>query len=179
MSRIGKAPIEVPDKVEVAIDGSIVKVKGPLGELTREFRPEVVISKEGNVVNVTRKNDERQSRSLHGLSRTLLNNMVQGVSAGFTKQMEMVGVGYRAKVEGTKLIMSLGYSHPVEIDLPAGIKVEVKDNNKLTITGYDKETLGDICAEIRSWRPPEPYKGKGIKFAGERILRKAGKAGKK
>ena len=179
MSRIGKAPIEVPNQVEVTINGNTVKVKGPLGELTREFRPEVSIIKEGNVVTVSRRDEQRQSRSLHGLSRTLLQNMVLGVATGFTKQMEMVGVGYRAKVEGEKLVMSLGYSHPVEVDMPQGIKVDVKDNTKLTVTSYDKEALGDFCAKVRSWREPEPYKGKGIKFAGEKIMRKAGKAGKK
>jgi large subunit ribosomal protein L6 len=179
MSRIGKQPIDVPDKVEVTLDGLNVKVKGPLGELAREFRPEVEISREGNVIWVKPTAETRQARALHGLSRTLLANMVEGVSKGFTKNMEMVGVGYRARVEGNKLILSLGYSHPVEIDLPAGTKVDVKDNTKLTVTGHDKEVLGDLCAEIRSWRPPEPYKGKGIKFAGERIIRKAGKAGKK
>lgn len=179
MSRIGKQPIEVPDKVEITIAGNSVKVKGPLGEMTRDFREEVEITKEGNVLFVKRKYENRMAQSLHGLSRTLLFNMVEGVSKGFTKQMEMVGVGYRAKVEGSKLVLSLGYSHPVELDIPAGIKVDVKDNTKLTVTGYSKEVLGDFCAEIRSWREPEPYKGKGIKYAGERIIRKAGKAGKK
>ena len=179
MSRIGKQPIEVPEKVEITLDGSTVKVKGPLGELTRVFKEEVTIAREGNVIHVTRKAENRTSRSLHGLSRTLLFNMVEGVSKGFTKNLEMVGVGYRAKIEGTKLILSLGYSHPVEIDIPAGIKVDIKDNTKLAVTGYDKEVLGDFCADVRSWRKPEPYKGKGIKYAGERIMRKAGKAGKK
>ena len=179
MSRIGKQPIEVPDKVEITLDGSTVNVKGPLGELTRVFKDEVEILREGNVIHVTRKVENRSSRSLHGLSRTLLFNMVEGVSKGFTKNLEMVGVGYRAKIDGTKLILSLGYSHPVEIEIPEGIKVDIKDNTKLAVTGYDKEVLGDFCADIRSWRKPEPYKGKGIKYAGERIMRKAGKAGKK
>ncbi len=179
MSRIGKAPIPIPDKVEVTIQAQQVTVKGPLGTLTRTFRPEVKIEREGNVITVTRVNEERLSRSLHGLSRTLLSNMVQGVSVGFTKNLEIVGVGYKAAVQGNKLTLALGYSHPVEIIAPAGIEITVEGNTKLQVKGADKQTVGDITALIRSKRPPEPYKGKGVKYAGEKIRRKAGKAGKK
>jgi large subunit ribosomal protein L6 len=179
MSRIGKAPIEVPDKVDITIDGQKVTVKGPLGTLSREFRPEVTFEREGNVLRVVRKSEDRQSRSLHGLSRTLLNNMVQGVSKGFTRNLEIIGVGYRAQVQGRKLVLALGYSHPVEIDPPEGIEVSVEANTKLLVKGADKQAVGDFAALIRSKRPPEPYKGKGVKYAEEKIRRKAGKAGKK
>ncbi len=181
MSRIGKAPIEVPDKVDVsiqeAVSGYTVTVKGPLGELTRTFRPEVVISQEGNLITVARKKEDRVSRSLHGLSRTLLNNMVVGVSNGFEKNLEINGVGYRAAVQGKVLNLALGFSHPVDIPIPEGIEVKVDNNTKLSIKGYDKQLVGDLSALIRSKRPPEPYKGKGVKYAGEQIRRKAGKAG--
>lgn len=179
MSRIGKAPIEIPDKVEITIDGNKVTVKGPLGTLTRTFRPEILIEKEGNVLNVLRRNEDRLSRSLHGLSRTLLNNMVQGVSKGFTRNLEIIGVGYKAAVQGRLLVLSLGYSHPVELPLPEGIDAAVEANTKLAFKGYDKQALGDFAALVRSKRPPEPYKGKGVKYAEEKIRRKAGKAGKK
>lgn len=179
MSRIGKNPITIPDKVEVTLDGQTVTVKGPLGTLTRTFRPEVVIERDGNVIHVTRKSEDRVSRSLHGLSRTLLNNMVQGVSTGFTRNLEIIGVGYRAAVQGNTLVLSLGYSHPVEIEAPQGIEFKVEANTKLAVSGPDKETVGQIAALIRSKRPPEPYKGKGVRYAGEKIRRKAGKAGKK
>jgi large subunit ribosomal protein L6 len=179
MSRIGKAPIEVPGKVEVTIEGNTVTVKGPLGQLTRTFRPEVEIVQEGNVLHVNRKSEDRLSRSLHGLSRTLLNNMVVGVSQGFTKNLEMVGVGYRAAVQGRKLTMQLGFSHPVELEPPQGVEVTVEGNTKLTVKGYDRQLVGDFAAYIRDFRPPEPYKGKGVKYAGEKVRRKAGKAGKK
>ena len=178
MSRIGKNPITIPDKVEVTINGQTVTVKGPLGTLSRTFRPEVTITQEGNVLVVTRKGEDRLSRALHGLSRTLLNNMVQGVSTGFTKNLEIVGVGYRAQVQGKTLVLSLGYSHPVEIDAPEGIEFKVEANTKLAVSGPDKETVGQIAALIRSKRPPEPYKGKGVRYAGEKIRRKAGKSGK-
>ena len=183
MSRIGKSPIEVPDKVETTIqesnNGFTVTVKGPLGTLTRTFRPEISITRDGNVLTVTRKDESRMARGLHGLSRTLLNNMVQGVSKGFTRNLEIIGVGYRAQVQGSKLVLSLGYSHPVEIEAPAGIKFAVEANTKVSIEGPDNEMVGQIAALIRSKRPPEPYKGKGVKYAGEKIRRKAGKAGKK
>jgi large subunit ribosomal protein L6 len=179
MSRIGKAPIEVPDKVEINLNGNTVVVKGPKGTLTRTFRPEVSIEQDGKTLRVTRRSEDRMARSLHGLSRTLLNNMVVGVSQGFTKNLEIVGVGYRAQVQGKKLVMTLGYSHPVELDPPAGVDVAVEANTKLSVTGADKQAVGDFASLIRSKRPPEPYKGKGVKYAGERIRRKAGKAGKK
>ncbi len=179
MSRIGKAPINLPDKVEVTINGNTVTVKGPLGSLTRTFRPEVSIAQEGNTLLVCRRDDSRQARSLHGLSRTLLNNMVLGVSTGFSRRLDIVGVGYRAQVQGNKLVLALGYSHPVEIEAPEGISFAVEANTKLEVKGPDKEVVGQIAALIRSKRPPEPYKGKGVKYTEERIRRKAGKAGKK
>ena len=179
MSRIGKAPIEIPDKVEVTLEGNTVKVKGPLGELSRTFRPEVEIIREGNVITVKRKAEDRVSRSLHGLSRTLLDNMVFGVSQGFVKKLEIQGVGYRAQVQGKKLVLQLGFSHPVELEMPAGIEIKVdKKSTSLEVIGADKQTVGDVAAKIRSYRPPEPYKGKGIRYADEHVRRKAGKAGK-
>lgn len=179
MSRIGKAPIPVPDKVEIAVEGNTVTVKGPLGQLSRTFRPEVEIIRQDNLLIVNRRSEERVARSLHGLSRTLLNNMVQGVSKGFTKNLEMIGVGYRAQVQGNKLVMQLGYSHPIEVPFPEGIEIVVEANTKITVKGYDKQRVGDVAAELRSYRPPEPYKGKGVRYAGEKVRRKAGKAGKK
>jgi large subunit ribosomal protein L6 len=183
MSRIGKSPIQVPDKVDVQFQenaqGTLITVKGPMGTLTRQFRPEVSFSQDGNIITVTRRDESRLARSLHGLSRTLLNNMVQGVSTGFSRRLEIVGVGYRAQVQGSKLNLSLGYSHPVEIEAPEGIQFTVEANTKLEVKGPDKELVGQMAALIRSKRPPEPYKGKGVRFAGEQIRRKAGKAGKK
>ncbi|MCA9804251.1 MAG: 50S ribosomal protein L6 [Cyanobacteria bacterium HKST-UBA02] len=180
MSRIGKSIITVPQGVTVTINakesGAEITVKGPRGELKRTFRPEVSFNQEDNKLMVSRKAEDRNSRSIHGLSRTLLNNMVVGVSNGFEKKMQVVGVGYRAASEGNKLTMSLGYSHPVEIEIPQGITVEVAKNNIMTIVGYDKQQLGDFCAFVRAKRPPEVYKGKGIKFENEVIRKKAGKA---
>lgn len=180
MSRIGKAPIDIPDKVEVSIDNATntVTVKGPKGTLSREIRPEISVALEDKQIVVTRKSEDRKSRSLHGLSRTLINNMVLGVSEGFTKNLELVGVGYRAQVQGNKLNMTLGFSNPVVMDIPDGIEVKVDANTKIAIAGFDKQLLGDFTASIRSMRPPEPYKGKGVRYAGERVRRKAGKAGK-
>jgi large subunit ribosomal protein L6 len=181
MSRIGKAPIPVPSGVTVTINGADVKVKGPKGELSRTLRPEITIKQEDGKLIVARTSDDRFVRSLHGLTRTLVANMVKGVSEGFSRNLEIVGVGYRAAVEGKKLIMQLGYSHPIEIVPPAGIEVAVdKKATTITISGADKQVLGDLAADIRSRRPPEVYKGKGIKYQGEVIRRKAGKAaGKK
>lgn len=183
MSRIGKSPIRIPDKVEVklenATEGIKAIVKGPLGTLTRVFRPEVIITQEGGELIVARRDESRMARGLHGLSRTLLNNMVLGVSTGFSRKLEIIGVGYRAQVQGSKLTLALGYSHPVEIDAPEGITFKVEANTKLEVSGPDKELVGQYSALIRSKRPPEPYKGKGVKYAEERIRRKAGKAGKK
>ncbi|MEZ4490177.1 MAG: 50S ribosomal protein L6 [Cyanobacteriota/Melainabacteria group bacterium] len=179
MSRIGKAPIKVPSGVTVTISGSDVTVKGPKGELKRTFRPEVTISQEGDVVLVKRVAEDRNTRSLHGLSRTLLNNMVVGVSEGFERKLQVVGVGYRAAVEGRKLVMALGYSHPVDIELPQGIDVEVGKGNIITIRSHDKQLLGDFCSYVRGKRPPEVYKGKGVKYENEVIRKKAGKASAK
>ncbi len=179
MSRIGKLPIEIPAGVEVKIEGHTVTAKGPLGTETVTLRPELSVAQEGNTVVVTRNNDDRKSRSLHGLSRTLVANAIHGVKTGFEKNLEIVGVGYRAAMQGTTLNLQLGYSHPINIEAPQGIKIEVEANTKIKISGPNKQTVGDIAALVRSKRPPEVYKGKGVKYAGEHIRRKAGKTGKK
>jgi len=181
MSRIGKSPIPVPSGVTVTVNGSHVKVKGPKGELERTVRPEIKIKQEDGKLIAERSSEDRFVRSLHGLTRTLVANMVKGGSDGFTRNLEIVGVGYRAAVEGRKLILQLGYSHPVEIELPKGMDVAIdKKATTLTFTTHDKQLLGDFTADVRSRRPPEVYKGKGIKYQGEVIRRKAGKAaGKK
>ena len=179
MSRIGKLPVEIPSGVEVTIEGQTVTAKGPLGTETVTIRPEIKMEMKDNHIVLTRQDDERKSRSLHGLSRTLVNNAVHGVKDGFTKKLEIVGVGYRAAMQGNTLNLALGYSHPIDIPAPEGIKISVDQNTKITITGPNKQTVGDIAALIRSKRPPEVYKGKGIKYEGEHIRRKAGKAGKK
>ena len=179
MSRIGKLPIAIPEGVEVTINGQVVTAKGPLGTEVVEVRPEITVKKEENTVVVTRANDDRKSRSLHGLSRTLVANAINGVKNGFEKKLEIVGVGYRAAMEGNTLNLALGYSHPVNIVAPEGIKIVVEANTKITVSGANKQAVGDVAAEIRSKRPPEVYKGKGIKYAGEYIRRKAGKTGKK
>lgn len=179
MSRIGKLPVIIPDGVEVTINGQIVTAKGPLGTESVEIRPEINLEKVDNTIVLTRANDDRKSRSLHGLSRTLVANVVNGVKTGFVKKLEIVGVGYRAAVQGNTLNLALGYSHPVDIVAPEGIKIAVDQNTKITITGANKQAVGDIAALIRSKRPPEVYKGKGIKYEGEHIRRKAGKTGKK
>ncbi|MGN0192114.1 MAG: 50S ribosomal protein L6 [Candidatus Gastranaerophilaceae bacterium] len=179
MSRIGKLPIEIPSGVEVKIDGQTVTAKGPLGTLSVTLRPEIAVASEDNHVIVTRINDERRSRSLHGLSRTLVANAINGVKTGFTKKLEIVGVGYRAAMQGNTLNLQLGYSHPINIEAPEGIKMAVEANTKITVTGADKQVVGDLAALIRSKRPPEVYKGKGVKYEGEHIRRKAGKTGKK
>ena len=179
MSRIGKLPIAIPEGVEVTINGQEVTAKGPLGTEVVNVRPEITVTKEENTIVVTRANDDRRSRSLHGLSRTLVANAVNGVKNGFTKKLEIVGVGYRAAMQGNTLNLALGYSHPVSIVAPEGIKIVVEANTKITISGANKQAVGDIAAVIRSKRPPEVYKGKGIKYEGEYIRRKAGKTGKK
>ena len=179
MSRIGKLPIAIPEGVEVTINGQVVTAKGPLGTEVVNVRPEITVKKEENTVVVTRANDDRKSRSLHGLSRTLVANAINGVKNGFEKKLEIVGVGYRAAMEGNTLNLALGYSHPVAIVAPEGIKIVVEANTKITVSGSNKQAVGDVAAEIRSKRPPEVYKGKGIKYAGEYIRRKAGKTGKK
>jgi large subunit ribosomal protein L6 len=178
MSRIGRMPIPLPDGVEVIQEGSHLRVKGPLGTLERTIHPEMKLEREDGTLRVVRPTDEPRHRALHGLTRTLVNNMVTGVATGFTKNLEINGVGYRAQLQGTKLVLALGFSHPVEVDPPAGIEFRVETPTRLAVFGADKELVGQIAAYIRSQRKPEPYKGKGIKYAGEQILRKAGKAGK-
>jgi large subunit ribosomal protein L6 len=179
MSRIGKAPIPIPDKVSVGIDGLAVTVKGPKGELRRTLPDGVIVVQEGSIVKVNPLNTSRRSRERHGLSRTLVANMVEGVSQGYIRKLEIVGVGYRAQVQGRKLVVSAGYSHPVEMVPPEGITFAVENNTTVLVSGADKELVGNEAAKVRAIRPPEPYKGKGIKYEGERILRKAGKTGKK
>ncbi len=179
MSRIGKRPINIPAKVVVSIDGQTVSVKGPKGELSRELPAEVLVEQEGESIQVTRRDESRAARQRHGLCRTLVANMVQGVSEGFQKRLEIQGVGYRAQVQGRNLILNVGYSNPVEINPPEGISVAVENNTNVIISGINKEIVGNTAAKIRDVRPPEPYKGKGIRYAGEQVRRKAGKTGKK
>ncbi len=179
MSRIGKTPIEVPSGVEVNISGQEVEVKGSKGTLTHTLPEVISISKDDNVLTVDRSNEERQSRALHGLSRSLVANMVEGVSNGFKKELKIVGVGYRAQAKGpSKLEMSLGYSHTIDVNAPDGVTFDVPDNTTIIVNGVDKQVVGQVAAESRSLRKPEPYTGKGVMYAGERIIRKAGKAGK-
>lgn len=177
MSRIGLAPIEVPASVEVTIDGSTVVVKGAKGTLTRTFSERISFEMEDGVVKVKRDGDDREARSLHGLSRALLYNMVVGVSKGYEKELATVGVGYRANLQGKTLELQVGFSHPVHVEMPDGIELEVPEQTKIIVRGIDKELVGQVAAEIRSVRPPEPYKGKGIRYVGEYVRRKAGKAG--
>ena len=180
MSRIGRAPIEIPAGVTVKVgDDNLVHVKGPKGELSRKIRPEMKITVEGNVLTVTRPSDIKEHRSLHGLSRTLINNMVIGVTTGFSKNLEINGVGYRAAKQGKNLNLSLGYSHPILVEPPAGIEFDVPSVTSIIVKGIDKELVGAMAAKIRGYRQPEPYKGKGIKYVGEHIRRKEGKAGAK
>ena len=178
MSRIGRLPISVPAGVEVAVDGSVVKVKGPKGELTHTVAAPITVVVEDGTVQVSRPNDERESRALHGLTRTLIANMVQGVSEGYSKQLEIVGTGYRVQAKGANLEFALGYSHPVPFEAPDGITLSVEGSNKVTVAGIDKQQVGQVAAKIRKLRLPDPYKGKGVRYAGEQIRRKAGKAGK-
>ena len=179
MSRIGRKPITVPAGVEVKIDGTVVTVKGPKGTLTQTFHPNMKIEQNGAEITVTRPDDEKQNRSLHGLTRTLLANMVEGVANGFKKELEVNGVGYRVQKQGNQLVMNLGYSHQVIMAEIPGITLEVPDPNHIVVNGPDKQLVGQFAAEIREKRPPEPYKGKGIKYATEVIRRKEGKAGGK
>lgn len=178
MSRIGKMPVSVPSGVSVDIDGQRVKVKGPKGELNRQFHENVMIALEDGDAIVNRADDTRESRALHGLSRALLANMVEGVSDGFKKELEVVGVGYRAQLKGRDIEMQLGFSHPVNFAAPDGITFEVPEPTRIIISGIDKELVGQVAANIRKIRPPEPYKGKGVRYSGEHIRRKAGKAGR-
>lgn len=179
MSRIGKQPVPVPPGVEVRIDGNNVKVKGPKGELERNLHRDMIIKYEDGKLLVERPTDNKTHKSLHGLTRTLLNNMVVGVTKGFQKNLELVGVGFRATKQGRKLVLAVGYSHPVEIEPEAGVEIEVPATNKISVSGIDKERVGALAAVIHAVREPEPYKGKGIRYEGERIRRKAGKAGGK
>lgn len=178
MSRIGKMPISIPSGVDVKIDGSTVTIKGKKGELTRTFQPTMIIKVEGDEIIVTPADDERQTNAYWGLTRSLLHNMVVGVSEGFEKKLELVGVGYRAALKGSDLELQLGFSHPVLVKAPEGITFEVPSQNEITVTGVSKEKVGQTAADIRKWRKPEPYKGKGIRYVGEYVRRKAGKAGK-
>ncbi|MCA9957839.1 MAG: 50S ribosomal protein L6 [Chloroflexota bacterium] len=179
MSRIGKAPIPVPKGVTVDIKGTAVSVKGPKGALSQEFHPDMMVELEDGVLSVKRPSDTRQHRSLHGLTRALLNNMVTGVNEGFKKVLQIEGVGYRAEMSGKVLVLNVGYSHPIHFDPPADVEFAVENRNKtIIVTGIDKEVVGELCARIRRTRPPEPYKGKGIRYDNEVIRRKAGKAGK-
>ena len=178
MSRIGRMPIPLPAGVEVSQEGSDLRVKGPLGTLQRTIHPEMTLEREDGAIRVVRPSDEPRHRALHGLTRTLISNMVTGVATGFTKNLEISGVGYRAQLQGQKLVLALGYSHPVEVDPQAGIEFRVETPTRLAVFGADKELVGQTAAYIRAQRKPEPYKGKGIRYAGEQILRKAGKAGK-
>ena len=179
MSRIGRAPIAIPAGVNVTVaDGNVVTVKGPLGELTESFNTALTIAVEGDKILVTRPNDEKENRALHGLTRTLVNNMVVGVSKGYEKKLEIVGVGYRVEKQGAKIVLGLGYSHPVVFEEKDGVKFDIPDATTIIVKGINKQAVGQVAAVIRSKRPPEPYLGKGIKYTGEKIRRKAGTTGK-
>ncbi|EGL14477.1 50S ribosomal protein L6 [Paenibacillus chitinolyticus] len=179
MSRIGRKPITVPSGVDVKLENTTITVKGPKGTLSRELHKDMKVSVQDNVITVERPSDHKLHRSLHGTTRSVLNNMVTGVTQGFEKNLELVGVGYRANKTGNKLVLNVGYSHPVEINPEGGIEFDVPSNTKVIVKGIDKELVGATAAKIRAVREPEPYKGKGIKYEGERIIRKEGKAGKK
>ena len=178
MSRIGKKPIEIPAGVDVQIDGTLITVKGPKGTLSRNVHPNMIVEKDGNTITVSRPNDDKMNRSLHGLTRTLINNMVVGTNESYKKELEVNGVGYRCEVKGNVLTLKIGYSHDVVMTAPEGVTVEVPNPNKIVISGPDKQKVGQFAANVREKRPPEPYKGKGIKYADEHIRRKEGKAGK-
>ena len=178
MSRIGKQPVTIPSGVDVTIDGRLVTVKGPKGTLSYEVPAPLTVVQEDGALVVSRPDEERESRSLHGLARTLLFNNVTGVTEGFTKKLEIVGTGYRAAAKGSGLELSLGYSHTIAVDAPEGITFQLEGNNKITVSGIDKQQVGEVAAKIRKLRKPEPYKGKGVRYAGEHVRRKAGKAGK-
>ncbi len=178
MSRIGRAPIAIPAGVEVTINGNSIDVKGPKGKLSREFHPEMKVEVADGSITVTRPSENKEHRSLHGLTRTLIANMVQGVTEGFTRNLEIVGVGYRAAKQGNKLVLSLGYSHPIEVEPAPGIEIEVPTPTRISVKGIDKELVGQTAANIRDFRRPEPYLGKGVRYEGEKVRRKAGKAGK-
>jgi large subunit ribosomal protein L6 len=178
MSRIGKLPIPIPQGVEVTVEGQLVKVKGAKGELTQKIHPDITVKVEDSQVTVSRPNDQRQTRALHGLSRSLIANMVEGVTKGYQRELELRGTGYRAAKSGRKLVLTVGYSHPVEIDPPNGIEIDVPSPTSIVVKGTDKQQVGEIAANIRAVRPPEPYLGKGIRYVGEHVRRKVGKTGK-
>jgi len=178
MSRVGRKPVEIPAGVTVTLNGNTVTVKGPKGELTRTFHSDIEIKVEDNNVVVNRPSDEKLHRSLHGTTRAIIANMIEGVSKGFERNLELIGVGYRAQKQGKKLVLNVGYSHPVEIEPEEGLEIEVPANTKISIKGTDKERVGALAANIRDVRPPEPYKGKGIRYEGEQVRRKEGKTGK-
>ncbi len=178
MSRIGRKPITVPAGVEVTIDGNSVTAKGPKGTLSGTFNSNITIAKDGDIISVTRPDDEKENRALHGLTRTLIANMVEGVSNGYSKNLEIVGIGYRAAMQGTNLVLNVGYSHQVTIASPEGITITVPAPNQIVVSGADKQKVGQLASEIRGVRPPEPYKGKGIRYSDEHVRRKEGKAGK-
>ncbi|RYM04833.1 50S ribosomal protein L6 [Sporolactobacillus sp. THM7-7] len=178
MSRIGLRPTVIPDGVTVTIDGPKITVKGPKGELAYEFHPDMIIKQENNEIRVSRPNDSNRNRALHGTTSSLISNMVEGVTKGFTKKLELVGVGYRANKQGKKLVLNVGYSQPVEIIPEEGIEISVEGNNKISVSGIDKQRVGEVAANIRSVRSPEPYKGKGIRYEGEHVRHKEGKTGK-
>ncbi|MFC3885307.1 50S ribosomal protein L6 [Bacillus songklensis] len=179
MSRVGKKPLEIPAGVTITNNNNTVTVKGPKGELTRTFHPDIEIKVEDNVINVSRPSDQKEHRALHGTTRSILGNMVEGVTKGFERGLELIGVGYRAQKQGNKVVLSVGYSHPVEIVPEAGIEIDVPTQTKLVVKGIDKERVGAVAANIRDVRPPEPYKGKGIRYEGEFVRRKEGKTAKK
>jgi large subunit ribosomal protein L6 len=180
MSRIGKAPITIPSGVDVTLSGRTISVKGPKGQLSREIPGQIIVRQEGDQLLVERPDDARENRAMHGLTRSLVNNMVVGVTAGFTRQLDIVGVGYRAEAQGPNALkLALGFSHPVNVKAPEGISFEVPTATQIVVSGIDKEVVGQVAANIRSIRKPEPYKGKGVRYSGERVLRKAGKTGKK
>ena len=179
MSRVGRMPIDIPAGVTVKLDGQVITVKGPKGELTRTLHPNIKVTVNDNVITVERPNDEKENRALHGLTRALIANMVTGVSVGFKKELEIVGVGYRAQMKGKKLALTLGFSHPLELDPPEGITIECPSATQIVVSGPNNEHVGEFAAKIRGYRLPEPYKGKGIRYVGEHVRRKAGKAGTK
>ncbi|XP_058093419.1 large ribosomal subunit protein uL6c isoform X2 [Magnolia sinica] len=179
-SRIGKKPIEVPPNVTITLEGQNLKVKGPLGELSRTYPREVKLEREeSGIIKVSKAMETRRANQMHGLFRTLTDNMVVGVSKGFEKRLQLIGVGYRAMLEGKDLVLNLGFSHPIRMAIPDGIQVKVEENTRIAVSGYDKCSIGEFAATVRKWRPPEPYKGKGVKYADEIVRRKEGKAGKK
>jgi large subunit ribosomal protein L6 len=178
MSRIGRLPVAIPSTVDVTIEGRTLTVKGPKGTLSRTLHPDMAVAKEDGTVVVSRPTEQKMHKQLHGLTRTLVNNMVVGVTDGYRKGLEITGVGYRAALNGKKLTLNLGYSHPVEIDPPEGISFELENPTRLAVVGIDKELVGQVAAQVRATRKPEPYKGKGVRYAGEYVRRKAGKAGK-